>query len=168
MDLGRLVKDKRQELTAWFPFADFEVELPYVDPPAMRRMTDACRDRSFDRRTHLQKDDLDNTLLREALAGQIRNWRGLTLGEFAKLVPIDIGGEDPTAKIPCTEANKQVLCSEVYSFAEFVRQSIMDLQAFRAREVERQTKNLKTSQRSGSTSTAGTPAKSADEPSPTE
>jgi len=160
MDLGKLVKKRRQELTAWFPFADFEVELPYVDPPAMRRITDACRDRSFDRRTHLQKDDLDNTLLREALARQIRNWRGLTLGKFAELAPVDISGEDPAAEVPCTDANKQVLCGEVYAFAEFVRQSIMDLAGFREREVERQTKNSTTSHGKGS-SLAEAPAKGA-------
>lgn len=166
MDLEKFVKERKQELAAWVPFADFEIKLPYVDRPTMSRLLDGCRKRGFDPRSHQRTEELDNEAYRRRMAGLILDWRGLTLGKLAGLINIDISGEDPDQVVPCTDKHKQILADHAYGVANFISETVMDLQAFREQALEDEKKT--SGPLCGSSSCSDeTPAESAAEQSET-
>lgn len=145
MDLGQFIKDNKQELAVWAEFeAGFEIELQYCDRREMERMVEASKVRRYDPKTHQPAEDYNDEEFNRRLAGKIRDWRGLTLGRLQRLVNIDLNGADPAEDVPCTPGNRATLVAEVYGLNNFIRETIMDLQAFRAGQVAEEAENLET------------------------
>lgn len=145
MDLKKLIKGHKQDLTIWAPFGGFEIELIYTDRKGLERLVEKCKERKFDRKTHQPIESLSDDKYCAQLATRIKSWRKLTLGKLAELTNIDIADEDPAQIIPCTEANKLTLVDEIYGLNNFIRDTITDLQVFREEELETETKNSRTS-----------------------
>lgn len=146
MDLKKLIKDHKQDLTVWASFSGFEIEIIYTDRNGLERLFERCKERSFDKKTHQPIERLSDEKFCAQLASKIKNWRGLTIGKLAELTNIDITDEDPDQIIPCTEQNKITLVNEIYGLNNFIRDTITDLQIFREQKLETETKNLSTSQ----------------------
>lgn len=145
MELDKILKQQRRRLTVWVTFDDhFELELVYTDRQELTRMLDRCKKRVW--QNHQQSEIFDDKRFNVELAGRINDWSGLTLGKLSQLTNIDLNGADPETQIPCTAENKIALLEEIYGLNAFVRDLIMDIQAFREKELAAETKNSLTSQ----------------------
>lgn len=145
MDLEKLIKDKRRQMTIWISFRDvFELELIYTDRRQLERMLERCKKRIW--KNHQETEELDDALFNRQLATRINDWRGLNLGKLSQLTNIDINGDDPATEIPASNGNKIVMLEEIYGLNTFVRDTIVDIQAFRQKQLEAEIKNSLTSQ----------------------
>ena len=126
MDLTKLISESKEELTAWVEFGGFELELIYTDRRGLERLLNNSRKREYDRKTHQPVETLNDALFVKQMATRVNDWRGLTF--------------------PCTDSNKVALIDEVYGLLAFLRNAIIDLDAFRRETLEIEEKNSETSQ----------------------
>lgn len=148
MNLKKLLKVHKEELKIWVEFCGFQLELIYTDRRGLEQMLERSRVRYFDRKIRQTIETLSDETFNEQLAAKINDWKDLNLGKLAELTNINIEGEDPDQIIPCTKENKTAMVQEVYGLNNFIRETIMDLQAFRDSQLEEETKNSETSQES--------------------
>jgi len=145
MDLGKLIQEKRKGLTAWVSFSDsFDIELAYTERRELERMVERSKKTVWKR--HQQVEDYDDERFNAQLAEKIVDWEGLTLGKLAGLTNIEIAESDADQTVPCTDANKVALLNEIYGLNTFIRDTIMDISAFREARAEEERKNLPPSQ----------------------
>lgn len=137
LNLKKMFKEKKQDVTGWVSFADgFDLLLAYVPPAEMRRMLKKCQVVKVIKGKSVEQ--LDDEVFRDLMAEKILDWR-LTLGVVADLCGIE--ADDPAAEVPCTEANKVSMLDNVYGLPEFIRQNIMDAAALRGARQEVLEKN---------------------------
>lgn len=146
MDLTKLISESKEELTAWVEFGGFELEIIYTDRRGLERLLNNSRKREYDRKTHQPVETLNDALFVKQMATRVNDWRGLTLGKLRDLTNINLEGQDPGTVIPCTDSNKVALIDEVYGLLAFLRNAIIDLDAFRRETLEIEEKNSETSQ----------------------
>lgn len=145
MDIKKILKENRQQMTIWINFQDiFKLELIYTDRQELMRMLERCKRRVWE--NHRQVENFNDDRFNGELAAKIADWRGLTLSKLADLTNIELDGSDPDIPIPCTEENKVALMEEIYGLNSFVRDTIMDIQLFRQKMLESEVKNSSTSQ----------------------
>ena len=140
MELTALLNKKTDDLAIWAEFKGFEIRLPYVDKPALEALVNRSKSRNWDRK-HQLTEAVDETKLVKSLAGLIKDWRGLTLGLLATLLPIDIAGQDADAPVSFTAENATVLIKQVYGLDDFIIETITDLQRFRSATLDDEEKN---------------------------
>jgi len=145
MDLGKLIAEKRKNLTTWVTFDDcFAIELAYTERRELERMVERSKKSVWKR--HQQVEDYDDERFNVQLSTKIVDWKDLTLGKLAGLTNIDLADSDPDQTIPCTEENKVTLLTEIYGLNTFIRDTIMDIAVFRENKAEAQRKNSPASQ----------------------
>lgn len=144
MDLKQMMRDKKA-YTLWIEYEGFEICIRYLDKPDLRRRVERCRQRRFDKRTHQPVEEIsDERLLRE-IAGLIVDWRNLTVGRLAALVPIEIDPDEAEQTVPYSPENAEALVREAYGLDMFLFDAATDLAAFKEAEQENALKNCATS-----------------------
>jgi len=146
MDLAKLIKDNREELTVWVPFGDFDIEIIYTNRRELERMLNKSRKHGYDSKTHQPTEELNDELFVKQLAGKVKGWRGLTWGKVIALSDIKAGDIDPKWEVPCTEESKIALIDELYGLVGFIRQVMVDIEQFREKKIQAESKNSDASQ----------------------
>ena len=131
MDLNQL--KMRTGLDAWVNFKGVGLQLSYMDKPALAAMVDQAKVRSWNRK-HQPTEKVDGEKLVRGLARLIKDWK-LTLGQLARLMPVDIGDQDPQTAVPFTIDNAVLLVGEVYGLDDFILETITDLQQFEEKKL---------------------------------
>jgi len=142
MDLNELIKKPGQDLLVWVEFKGLEIELIYADRVTIDGLVNRSKITIY--RKHQPLEQLNESLVLKNISRLINDWR-ITLGQLAELIHMDIGDQDPETKVPCTEANKVALLTNLYDFDTFVFDTVTELQNFRAGKMEEEIKNSGTS-----------------------
>ncbi len=141
MDLAQYIEKNEQSFEMWVEYDGFELQVAYVAKDGLRRLIDASRIRRFDPRTHQATDDVDDKKLARNLAKLIRDWRGLTMGKMAELIPVKVDPDDMDRPVPYTAGNAEILVAQAYGLDRFLVDTVTDLQAFREAELAAEVKN---------------------------
>ncbi len=126
MDLTKL--KMRSGLEAWVDFKGIRLLLEYVDKPCLEAIVEGARVRTWNRK-HQMDEKVDEKRLVEGLAKLIKDWK-LTLGLLSDLMPVDISGQDPEKKVPCTKDNAAILVAQAYGLDDFIIETVTDLGQF--------------------------------------
>lgn len=144
MDLRKYVKDNSQDLEIWTEFKGLAVLLKYEDRVSFNQNVARCKKKSWKR--HQPVEELSDPLVIKYLATLILDWKDLDLGRLAELMAIEVKPADAGQIVPCSEENKIVMLEKAYDFDVFVMDTVTDIQIFREEKLEKELKNLETSQ----------------------
>lgn len=123
MDLSSI---EREEISGWVRFEDkFDVLIAGTNKEELRKRIDRCKKTEFVK--HVPKESIDEGKLRLELAKCILDWRGLTLGVVATMIPIKERIEARDEPVECSEENKMVLLKDAYYFDTFVQNACTDI-----------------------------------------
>lgn len=76
-------------------------------------------------------EDFDEDLfLKLYVQHTIKGWRGLTLEHLAKLVPIELGDQDPKTEVDFSDDNALSLMKNSTNFDSFITEQVTDLGNF--------------------------------------
>ena len=139
MELNSLLKEAQEDMTTWIDFKDIEICVRYVDKVSFQKLVDRCKKQKWERHQPVEK--VDQSLLERAMAGLIADWKGLTVAKAAKLLPIEIGTQDPDAVVECTETNRITMIQHCYGLEDFLIDTVTNLQLFRIDKLEQEVKN---------------------------
>jgi len=135
-------------MTVWVEFTDgFEIEVKFVGREAFQSLYNKCTRFQFNPKTHKREDVPDRDKFYRLWGEKtIKDWRGLTLGKLAKLVPIKPGKEEDLKQdIPCEPENKQTLLKHNGEFDDLILAVASNYEVFQdnVKEMEGELKNLK-------------------------
>lgn len=124
MDLTTI---EREDISGWVRFEDkFDVLIACTKREELAKRIDRCKKTEYVK--HQPKETIDEEKLRQELAKCILDWRGLTVGIVATMIPIKVKDEDKDTPVECTEANKMVLLREAYGgFDSFIQNTTTDI-----------------------------------------
>ena len=126
MDLDKLYAERKRQHTAWKPFRHgMEVQVAYCPPSELQAILATCK--RIEYRKHQPVQSYDDDLFGKKLLRFVLDWRGLTMGVLAKLVPIDVHDDEADTPVPCTDTNKAFLVRECYGFANFLTDTVTEL-----------------------------------------
>ena len=163
MDLKNIINEKEQSYEIWVDFRGFEIKISYLDKGELQAVLKRSKSREYDRKTHRPVEKYSDEKLGRNLAHLIIDWRGLTLGKLAEMVPIKISEAEAKTPVPYSKTNAETLVKEAYGLDNFLMDTVTDLQAFREEKLETEVKNSKAS-RGNISSLAETRVKSATVP----
>jgi hypothetical protein len=72
----------------------------------------------------------EDLFLQLYVQGTIKGWTGLTLGHLSKLVPIELGDQDPATTVDYSEENALSLMKNSSNFDSFITEQVTDLGNF--------------------------------------
>ena len=122
MDLGSL---EREEVSGWVRFEDkFEVLVVCTSKDELRKRIGRCKKTTYVK--HQPTETIDEELVRKELLKCISDWRGLTLGIVATMIPYKVSDADKDIEVECTEENKLVLLKDAYYFDTFIQNASTD------------------------------------------
>ncbi len=162
MDLKNIIEEKEESYEIWVDFKGFEMKIPYLEKGDLQNIIERSKVREWDRR-HQPVEKISDKKVARNLAHLIIDWRGLTLGKLAEIVPIKISKEEANTPIPHSKANAETLLQEAYGIDNFLIDTLTDLQTFREKKLEEELKNSEASHGNIS-NLAETRAESATEP----
>ena len=163
MDLKNIIDEKEQSYEIWVDFRGFEIKIGYLDKGELQAVLKRSKSREYDRRSHQPIEKYSDEKLARNLADKIIDWRILTLGKLAEMIPIKISKEEADTLVPYSKANAETLVREAYGLDNFLMDTLTDLQAFREEKLETEIKNS-ISSHDNISSLAETRAKSATVP----
>ncbi|MDZ7831628.1 MAG: hypothetical protein U5L07_07735 [Desulfobacterales bacterium] len=163
MDLKQLIDEKKTRLSAWMEFQDVNFLIEYAEKGEMQKMLERSKKKRWEK--HQPVEDFDDDKFAAQLSQKIRDW-DLTIGKLADLINIDIGDMDPETAVECTDENRAVLVKETYGLANWLREQLSDVTAYREQTQAVQEKNSEAGP-GKSSSSAGTRAKNAAKPGKT-
>ena len=167
MDLKNLIDKKEESFEIWVPFRGFEIKISYLDKGELRQIMKRSKVREYDRRSHQPVEKMSDEKLTRNLAHLIIDWRDLTLGKLAEMVPIKIDPNEADTIVTYSQKNAETLISEAYGLDNFLMDTVTELPAFREEKLETEVKNSKASHGNSSNSIESR-AESAIKPSKTE
>ena len=96
--------------------------------------------RIWERGTHTQIEKMDSEkFYKDFILKVIVNWKGLTAGILAKMLPVKI--DDPDIEIAFSPENALEIMKEAYDFDAFIQGIVMDIESFRTEKKEGELKN---------------------------
>lgn len=133
------IKDK-SELTVWAEYKDgFALQIRYTPRTKLRQITDACKNRQWDPKTHQLVEVVDNEKFYRRVAEElVINWRGLTPPVLRKLVDME---PYPEIEAPYSVEDCAELLSEAYDLDLWVQQIASDLEYYDAARRAAEEKN---------------------------
>lgn len=140
MDLKHIIEEKEESYEVWVDFKGFEIKIPYLEKSELQNILERSKVREWDRR-HQPVEKISDKKVSRNLAHLIIDWRGLTLGKLAEIVPIKVSKEEANTPVPYSKANAETLISEAYGLDNFLVDTLTDLQTFREKKLEEEVKN---------------------------
>lgn len=138
MELEQLVNDETT-LTGWVTFKKgFDVELDYVDRPALIEIQRKCTKTQWRRRQPVEI--LDEERFIKELSDRIKNWRGLNQEMLKTLFPLRPDADLNGNEVPCTDGNKAFMLKQCYGFDEFIVDSITEIETIQGERAEAEKK----------------------------
>lgn len=126
-----------------FPDSDgFFVKLSYVGRDKLMKIRNRALVFKFNKRTRQREEEVDNDKFLEEYSREvIRGWKGLTIRELARILPIDTAGADMTKDVPYSEEDALELLKNSTIFDQFVTDCMNDFEIFERDATEVSEKN---------------------------
>ena len=133
MDLKNLIKkDVKIEL----PYQDADLEgflvtLSYVPRQELQKIRKKCLKISFNKKTHLQEEQLDDEMFLELYVNKvISGWKGLKYKYLQEFLPVDITAVDPEVELEYSPENALELMKNSQVFDSWITSNISDITNF--------------------------------------
>jgi hypothetical protein len=126
-----------------FPDSDgFFVKLSYVGRDKLMKIRNRALVFKFNKRTRQREEEVDNDKFLEEYSREvIRGWKGLTIRELARILPIDTTGADMDKDVPYSEDDALELLKNSTIFDQFVTDCMNDFEIFERDTTEAAEKN---------------------------
>ena len=126
-----------------FPDSDnFYVSLAYLSREKLVKVRNRSLVVKFNKRSRQREEEVDNDkFLEEYSRAVIRGWKGLTIRELARLLPIETAGANLDQDVPHTEEDALELLKNSTIFDQFVTDSLNDFEVFEAEKTNEAVKN---------------------------
>jgi hypothetical protein len=72
----------------------------------------------------------DELFLKLYVEASIKNWKGLKLSYLAELIPVELGGQDPSNELPFSSDEALALMKASSNFDSFISEQVTDLGNF--------------------------------------
>ena len=126
-----------------FPDSDnFYVSLTYLNREKLTKIRNRSLTIKFNKRSRQREEEVDNEKFLEEYAREVvRGWRGLTIRELARLMPIETAGANLEQEVPYSEEDALELLRNSTIFDQFVTDTMNDFEQFSVKKKETDTKN---------------------------
>lgn len=126
-----------------FPDSDgFFVSLSYLSREKLVKIRNRALVVKFNKRSRQREEEVDNDKFLEEYSREvIRGWRGLTIRELARLMPVETTGADLNQEIPYSEEDALDLLRNSSIFDQFITDCMNDFEIFEREKTENQVKN---------------------------
>ena len=134
-----------KETTSWVEFPDiegFEIELVYLNREDLMKIRNRSLTFKFNKRTRQREEEIDNDKFLEEYSREvIRGWKGLTIRELARILPIDTSGAEMEKEVPYSEDDALELLKNSTIFDQFVTDCMNDFEMFERDAADEAEKN---------------------------
>lgn len=126
-----------------FPDSDnFYVSLTYLNREKLTKIRNRSLTIKFNKRSRQREEEVDNEKFLEEYAREVvRGWRGLTIRELARLMPIETAGANLEEEVPYSEEDALELLRNSTIFDQFVTDCQNDFEVFEKDKTDSQVKN---------------------------
>ncbi len=126
-----------------FPDSDnFYVSLTYLNREKLTKIRNRSLTIKFNKRSRQREEEVDNEKFLEEYAREVvRGWRGLTIRELARLMPIETAGANLDQEVPYSEEDALELLRNSTIFDQFVTDCQNDFEVFEKDKTDSQVKN---------------------------
>lgn len=132
IDIKKLVLETKTVSIDFPGLEDFQIDLCYLGPEALKKLRDKCIVTKIDKKTREVINELDEDKFgKQFSASVIRGWRGLKASYLGELMLIDLQGNDPDDLVEYSEDNAYTLFTGSSTFARWVNEVAFDLNNFR-------------------------------------
>lgn len=148
MDIKSLI-DVASRPERWFRYGDiFELKLTFIPKAELGELVKKHMVRKWDPKTHQRTDELDGKgMLGDFAIKAIKDWRGLTVGGLAKMVPLKGGAKvSRDVLVEFSPENATELLLTAYDLETFVRETVLNLDSFHDDDAEQELGNSEGSQ----------------------
>lgn len=125
-----MVTDKTVDVQ--FPDSDtFYVSLAYLSREKLVKVRNRSLVVKFNKRSRQREEEVDNDkFLEEYARAVVKGWRGLTIRELSKLMPIETTGANLEQDVPYSEEDALELLRNSTIFDQFVTDTMNDFEVF--------------------------------------
>lgn len=136
-----MINDKIIEVE--FPDSDgFFVNLAYLSRDKLVKIRNRSLVVKFNKRSRQREEEVDNEKFLEEYAREtIKDWRGLTIRELARIMPIETANANLDQQVPYTEEDALALLQGSPIFDQFVTDCMNDFELFERDKADAQIKN---------------------------
>ena len=115
-----------------FPDSDnFYVSLTYLNREKLTKIRNRSLTIKFNKRSRQREEEVDNEKFLEEYAREVvRGWRGLTIRELARLMPIETAGANLEQEVPYSEEDALELLRNSTIFDQFVTDCQNDFEVY--------------------------------------
>jgi len=107
----------------------FKIKLCFLSRETLTTIRKKSTKTVFKNRQTSEEFDED-LFLQLYVQGTIKGWTGLTLEHLSKLVPIELGDQDPATTVDYSEENALSLMKNSSNFDSFITEQVTDLGNF--------------------------------------
>ena len=125
-----MVTDKTVDVQ--FPDSDtFYVSLAYLSREKLVKVRNRSLVINFNKRSRQREEEVDNDkFLEEYARAVVKGWRGLTIRELSKMMPIETTGANLEQDVPYSEEDALELLRNSTIFDQFVTDTMNDFEVF--------------------------------------
>lgn len=136
-----MINDKIIEVE--FPDSNgFFVNLAYLSRDKLVKIRNRSLVVKFNKRSRQREEEVDNEKFLEEYSREvIKGWRGLTIRELARIMPIETAGANLDQQVPYTEEDALALLQGSPIFDQFVTDCMNDFELFERDKADTQIKN---------------------------
>lgn len=136
-----MINDKIIEVE--FPDSDnFYVSLAYLSREKLVKIRNRSLVIKFNKRSRQREEEVDNDKFLEEYSREVvKGWRGLTIRELARIMPIETAGANLDQEVPYTEEDALALLQGSPIFDQFVTDCMNDFEIFERDKADEQVKN---------------------------
>jgi hypothetical protein len=136
-----MISDKIIEVE--FPDSNgFFVNLAYLSRDKLVKIRNRSLVVKFNKRSRQREEEVDNEKFLEEYSREvIKGWRGLTIRELARIMPIETNGANLDQQVPYTEEDALALLQGSPIFDQFVTDCMNDFELFEREKADAQVKN---------------------------
>ena len=121
---------------------NFYVSLTYLNREKLTKIRNRSLTIKFNKRSRQREEEVDNEKFLEEYAREVvRGWRGLTIRELARLMPIETAGANLEQEVPYSEEDALELLRNSTIFDQFVTDCQNDFEVFEKDKTDSQVKN---------------------------
>lgn len=136
-----MISDKIIEVE--FPDSNsFYVNLAYLSRDKLVKIRNRSLVVKFNKRSRQREEEVDNEKFLEEYSREvIKGWRGLTIRELARIMPVETSNANLDQEVPYTQEDALALLQGSPIFDQFVTDCMNDFELFEREKADAQIKN---------------------------
>jgi len=136
-----MISDKIIEVE--FPDSNsFYVNLAYLSRDKLVKIRNRSLVVKFNKRSRQREEEVDNEKFLEEYSREvIKGWRGLTIRELARIMPVETSNVNLDQEVPYTQEDALALLQGSPIFDQFVTDCMNDFELFEREKADAQIKN---------------------------